>query len=212
MLQDARVVPLLVRQIRLAPWLICACIAVGPLRAQPASEVLLVGARVRVVDTVNQRTDYAGTFMRRNGDTLVIVGRHGAAQALRLRQWHRLDVSVARRRHVVRNGLIGAASGALVLAAVGAAIVDPAPSRSDVCVPLGPDGSCWNVVTGGTPRYMGAAVGGAYGAGLGGIIGALTGIPRRDQWAPFQPGTRGLSVTVGARMVMVRLPFGRGSQ
>jgi len=194
----------------IATCIACGLAGIGTVGAQPVNDPLRPGARVRVVDTASRSTALTGTLVRWQHDTVVVVDGRGATALLRMRQWHRMDVSVARRRHVVRNGFIGAAAGAVVVGAIGAAVVDPQPSRSDSCVPLGPPGSCWSVTVGGTPRSMGAAVGAAYGAVLGGLAGGITGMVRRDQWVPVSRDIQmAFAPVAGGAAMTVRVPIGR---
>ncbi len=197
----------------IATCIACGLGSVGPMGAQPVSDSLRAGARVRVVDTASRSTALTGTLVRWLRDTVVVVDGSGATAMLRMRQWHRMDVSVARRRHVVRNGFIGAAGGAIVGGVIGAVVVDPEPSRSDSCVPLGPPGSCWSVTVGGTPRSMGAAVGAAYGAVVGGLAGGITGMVRRDQWVPVRRDIQmAFAPVAGGAALSVRIPIGRSSR
>lgn len=159
----------------------------SPAGAQPDSanrSIPAPGARVRVVNTVLKKSQLNGRLVRWVGDTVVVASGRPSEQRLVLERWHRVDQSVGRHRHVVRNGLIGAGALALVGAGIGASVVDPNPSQSSACVPLGPEGACWGITRGGTPREAGAAVGGAFGAVVGGLIGMAAGLVRHDTWRP----------------------------
>lgn len=164
--------------------------AASPADAQsgtPATSRPANGARVRVVNTPLKKSQLNGRLVRWVGDTVVVASGDAREQRLVLERWHRVDQSVGRHRHVVRNGLIGGGVLARVGAGLGAAISDPRPSTSGECVPLGPEGACWGITVGGTPREAGAAVVGTVGAIVGGVLGMATGLVRHDTWQPVEP-------------------------
>jgi hypothetical protein len=138
-------------------------LAAGPAGAQQLQSTLRVGARIRVVDTASHREAVRGALVRWIDDTVVVVLARDAELPFRVRRWHRVDVSVARRTHVMRYGLFGAAAGALAGGALGYA------SGSS-------NSSGWF-----TSNTMGG-VGAGYGAVLGALTGGLAGRIRRDEW------------------------------
>lgn len=183
---------------------VIACIVCGPLAqntvgAQPIADSLRVGARIRVVDRERRGTALVGTFVQWLGDTAVLVTAEGANTPFRLRPSHRVDVSVARSRHVVRNGLIGIAAGAALGAGIGAAVYEPAPPpSSDNCVPIGFGGSCFTATMSGFSRGMYAGVGAMAGAIGGGLAGGISGVARRDRWVPVSRNAKVAVLSVGA--------------
>lgn len=145
---------------------------------------------------------------------MVVASGGAREQVLVLEPWHRVDHGVGRHRHVVRNGLIGAGALALVGAGIGASVVNPKASPSSACVPLVPEGACWGITRGGTPREAGAAVGGGYGAVVGGQIGMVTGLVRHDTWRPvarpIEPKVAlSLGLVAGRVGMQGRLPIGQ---
>jgi hypothetical protein len=137
--------------------------AASALCAQPTRDALQGAARIRVVDTASRREEVRGALVRWIGDTVVVVRVRDAESPFRVRRWHRVDVSVGRRTHVIRNGLLGAAAGTLAGAALGYASGSSSSSG-------------WF-----TSNTM-AGVGAGYGAVLGALVGGLTGRVRRDEW------------------------------
>jgi len=178
--------------------IVCGLLAQSPLGAQPVTDSLRVGARIRVVNREGRGTALVGTFVQWLGDTAVLVTAEGANTPFRLRPWHRVDVSVARSRHVVRNGLIGIAAGAALGAGIGAAVYEPAPPRSsDNCVPIGVGGSCFTATMSGFSRGMYAGVGAMAGAIGGGLAGGISGVARRDRWVPVSRDAKVAVLSVG---------------
>jgi hypothetical protein len=202
--------PFRVRIATVALGAMSALAAVAPVAAQVSRETLPDGARLRIVDTASRKIEFVGDFVRWVGDTMVVVRVGTTEQSVRLRRWNRIDVSLGRHQHVVRNGLIGAAAGAVVLGAVVAASVNPEPTRSDTCLPLGPEGSCWGVTVSGTPREQGAAVGAAYGSVLGGLVGGITGLFPREKWVVVGREVR-ITVAPGVRGPAALVTFAIGS-
>ena len=178
---------------------VCGLLALDTMGAQPVTDSLRVGARIRVVNREGRSTALVGTFVQWLGDTAVLVTADGANTPFGLRPWHRVDVSVARPRHVVRNGLIGIAAGAALGAGIGAAVYEPAPPpSSDNCIPIGIGGSCFTATMSDFSRGMYAGVGAIAGSIVGGLAGGISGVARRDRWVPVARGVKVAVLSVGA--------------
>jgi hypothetical protein len=148
--------------------------AVPALSQEPAP--LTVGSRVRVKAEAANPHWLVGRLLALPDDSVRLhVADSGAGVALPLATLASFEVSRGRQRQTGRGAWMGAATGALLGLILGAATYEECQS----CI--GPDPG-----TGGS-AILGAVIMGAFGVGVGALIG---GNIRAERWEPVPPPWR----------------------
>jgi hypothetical protein len=181
---------------------IAAALLLSPLglraQAPPPATELSGGTRLRVLPRAAARS-YLARLVRATRDTAWVrawaadtLSADGAF-AVPLASLRRLEYSRGTARHVGRNTLYGAAAGALIGGAIGAAAGQ------------GDDGDILEVSAGEAAVFVGAVF-----ALPGALVGALSGTRQTEDWAPValpapsRPASAGPSVR--PRLGLARVP------
>lgn len=154
---------------------------------RPATDTLPVaGARVRVSAPPSRRV--VGTVLAYRADTL-LLGRpnRSAAEttAVPLAAVRRLEVSVGKRRRLLKGALVGLTGGAAAGALLGAVTYSDAPSR---CYRGGEEVPCFISLDFG--RGFSAMAGGVLVGAAGLVIGLAVGARRVDRWEAVELARR----------------------
>ena len=159
---------------------------------------LAPGSRVRI--TAPGKPARPATLIVRRPDTLLVRWDDSiGSEPVPLADISRLDVSLGQHRSVRRNAGIGALIGVVGGAILGAATYSPCTDTGLLACYMEPDS-----------RGQAAVYGGAAGGALGVVVGALTGLPKRERWEPvttsaaraamsIAPSERGVAVRVALR-------------
>lgn len=158
--------------------------------ADAQAPAINAGARVRVTSKVHDYNRRVATVSAVRRDSLVLFMKKGNSATVALSDIDRMQVSVGRRRMVLRGMLAGGLIGAVTGAAAGAATYEEC--KDQICF-LTP-------VSAGEAAAGGATILGVVGVAVGGVIGALV---TTDRWGPATvPGTISVAPSPGGRVAV----------
>ncbi|MEO6529023.1 MAG: hypothetical protein ABIP93_20560 [Gemmatimonadaceae bacterium] len=158
-----------------------------PGQAAASAASIRPGARVRITQAGQQPR--VAMVVTRSADTLLVRWPELAnTVAVPLAEIYRLEFSNGRHRKVVKGMALGTLSLGTAGALLGAAASTPCTSSD----PLG----CFLVPVG---RNQSALMGGAVGGVLGLVVGALWGLPIREDWRQVQLDAPRVAVALAPR-------------
>ena len=157
-----------------------------------AAQVVVPGARVRIVDVSSNRPLMVGQLVRQAGDSVTILSEENLAAAAAHTVWvvggqRRLEVRTAVHRHAAVGLLLGGMAGAAVGYAIGSSAPNNCANSWFLCI---------------SPAETGA-MGGSL---LGMVIGAVVGHgARSEDWRRVDQAPVGVAVSPGAQGMHVAL-------